>query len=395
MGRMKYYGSLLLSLILLIIPLGSLMAWLITKENMYLIGVLVGTVIFLIALKPLQKMRVEGRQAVEYDEFGRSKTKGKYEYLSKKEREEIDLQKTRDMERIMSSSTLKKMTHEGPANPREEIDKLIGLKPVKDKMFEMIARMKFETEEYQKKKKKAKSKKEKAELLKDRLSGRHMVFYGSPGTGKTTVARILTSFLHEYGYIKENKCIEINGNFLKAGDMTATKTELVIREAFGGVLFIDEAYSLQEGDEKVGREAIATLIKQMEDYRDRFVVILAGYTRPMEILLSQNPGFKSRVKEYLDFPDFNNDEMIEIFNMMAKKENFTATSRGLYNLSERLEKERSLPSFGNARTVRNILDEAIDKHALNLAQGLINEDERYLLKDIDISTELKQDNFNL
>lgn len=395
MGRMKYYGSLLLSLILLIIPLGSLMAWLATKENMYLIGVLVGTVIFLIALKPLQKMRVEGRQAVEYDEFGRSKTKGKYEYLSRKEREEIDLQKTRDMERIMSSSTLKKMTHEGPANPREEIDKLIGLKPVKDKMFEMIARMKFETEEYQKKKKKAKSKKEKAELLKDRLSGRHMVFYGSPGTGKTTVARILTSFLHEYGYIKENKCIEINGNFLKAGDMTATKTELVIREAFGGVLFIDEAYSLQEGDEKVGREAIATLIKQMEDYRDRFVVILAGYTRPMEILLSQNPGFKSRVKEYLDFPDFNNDEMIEIFNMMAKKENFTATSRGLYNLSERLEKERSLPSFGNARTVRNILDEAIDKHALNLAQGLINEDERYLLKDIDISTELKQDNFNL
>ena len=395
MGRMKYYGSLLLSLILLIIPLGSLMAWLITKENMYLIGVLVGTVIFLIALKPLQKMRVEGRQAVEYDEFGRSKTKGKYEYLSRKEREEIDLQKTRDMERIMSSSTLKKMTHEGPANPREEIDKLIGLKPVKDKMFEMIARMKFETEEYQKKKKKAKSKKEKAELLKDRLSGRHMVFYGSPGTGKTTVARILTSFLHEYGYIKENKCIEINGNFLKAGDMTATKTELVIREAFGGVLFIDEAYSLQEGDEKVGREAIATLIKQMEDYRDRFVVILAGYTKPMEMLLAQNPGFKSRVKEYLDFPDFNNDEMIEIFNMMAQKENFTATSRGLYNLSERLDKERSLPSFGNARTVRNILDEAIDKHALNLAQGLINEDERYLLKDIDISTELKQDNFNL
>ena len=147
-------------------------------------------------------------------------------------------------------------------------------------MSDMVARLQFESRSNTNKKGKMKTQQQNG------MSGRHMVFYGAPGTGKTTVARILTGFLYQYGYIKENKCVEVDGNFLKAGADTALKTELVIRQAYNGVLFVDEAYSLMDSMDGSGREAIATLIKQMEDNRDRFILILAGYTDEMKYLLN-------------------------------------------------------------------------------------------------------------
>ena len=331
--------------------------------------------------KPMQQLRVRYRNDVEYDEFGRSKRKGKYEYLSKKERDQIDLQKTLDMERIMSSSALKKITKPGSVAPQKDMEQLIGLQDVKTKMKEMVARMEFD-----------KNKKKKGE---NSMSGRHMIFYGSPGTGKTTVARILTGFLYQYGYIKQNKCIEVDGNFLKAGADTATKTELVIREAFGGVLFIDEAYALMDSGDGAGDEAIATLIKQMEDHRDKFILILAGYTNEMQRLLAQNPGFASRIKEYLDFPDYNQQEMRNIFKLMAEEQGFSVQDETWTVFDARINKERQINAFGNGRTARNILDESLDKHALNFVEGILTQDKRYVLCPQDINPDVKRTGYTL
>lgn len=202
-------------------------------------------------------------------------------------------------------------------------------------------------------------------------------------THNTTIARILTSFLYKYGYIKENKCLEIDGNFLKAGTESAIKTEMILRHAYGGVLFIDEAYALMDSSDNSGEQVIATLIKQMEDQRGKFILILAGYTNEMRQLIDMNPGFESRIKEYLHFPDYTADEMRDILKYMAKKNNFTVDESAFRNYDTIVARERGLKSFGNARTVRNILDKAIDKHSLNIATGKLPPEKRYVLCDID------------
>ena len=385
MKTLKYYLALLLSVTCLLVPVGCLLFAVNHKSKPVYIICLVIAGISLMFNKVLTNLRVKYRQDVEYDEYGLSKTKGKYEYLSKAERDQIDLQKTADMERIVDSTALKKMTKEGSVNPETDMEKLIGLEPVKQKMKEMVARMQFEKDRNKGKKKKD---------ITNSMSGRHMVFYGSPGTGKTTVARILTGFLYENGYIKKNKCVEVDGNFLKAGEYTATKTELVIRQAFDGVLFIDEAYALMESGDGSGEQAIATLIKQMEDNRDRFILIIAGYTNEMKKLLNANPGFESRIKEYLDFPDYNEIEMRQIFQVMANEQDFVIDAEAMSAFDERILKERKLRSFGNGRTVRNILDESIDRHALNYAEGRITEKNKFRIMEIDISRQLKRNNYS-
>lgn len=378
MKHTKYYATLLLSLMVFLLPAGAIAYYIYMPKSNVNIGIAVLLAAAGIALnKPLQALRVKYRHDVEYDEFGRSKSKGNYEYLSKAERDKMDLQKTLDMERIMDSSALKKMTKKGAKDPEKEMNSLVGLVPVKNKMREMVARMKFE---------KGQGKKNAATSM----SGRHMVFYGSPGTGKTTVARIITGFLYQYGYIKENKCIEVDGNFLKAGSDTATKTELVIRQAFGGVLFIDEAYALLESGDGSGEQAVATLIKRMEDSRDRFILILAGYTNEMKRLLEANPGFESRIKEYLVFPDYDDMEMRQIFAHMANEQNFVVKDEAYEAFDERVLKERKLKSFGNGRTARNILDETIDRHALNFMDGRISSEDKYKICEPDISRTVKR-----
>lgn len=386
MKSLLYNIVILLSAMTIILPAIAVLYAINSKTT--LSYVLVGISIFMSFLftKTLKNARIKLRQDVEYDEFGRSKKKGRYEELSKEERNQIDLQKTLDMERIMDSAALKKMTKEGSKNPQEDMDRLIGLVPVKEKMQELVARMQFDTQ-------KRKSNSLKGSKNSDSISGRHMVFYGSPGTGKTTVARILTGFLYQYGYIKKNKCVEIDGNYLKAGSETALKTELVIRQAYDGVLFIDEAYALMESGDVSGEQAIATLIKQMEDNRGRFILILAGYTNEMKQLIKSNPGFESRIKEYLVFPDYNDFEMREIFTLMARENQFVVSAEALDVLDERIAKERLLDSFGNARTIRNILDEAIDKHALNYMKKVISEEDKYRICACDISRKIKNEHW--
>lgn len=334
----------------------------------------------------------------EYDENGVSKKK-KFENLTRKEREAMDLQKASIMESLLPSSVMDKIIKKGSENPEKDLDELIGLYSVKTKVTEMVARMRFESETADE----SKGKKGNAVQQNNSMSGRHFCFFGSAGTGKTTVARIMTGFLYKFGYIKENKCIEIDGNFLKAGAESADKTRLIIQKAYGGVLFIDEAYTIIDGNGGYGKEVVATLIKEMEDNRDKLTVIIAGYKADIKRLLDSNEGFKSRIKEYLEFSDYNTDEMKQIFEAMAHSKGFAVSGEALDNFEIRCERERKLSSFGNGRTARSVLEETLDRHAVNygnnvLSRTIVNDDgmeekitdkaqNRFILCGCDVSTQ--------
>lgn len=322
---------------------------------------------------PILFFRQKLDHELNYDEFGMNKKSGKFKRkLSGTEQRNIDLQQIYDLERILGKDTLKKMTQKGSKNPDADLDKVIGLENVKAQVLKMSARMEFD-----RKHKEAKN-----------VSGHHMCFFGNPGTGKTTVARIMTGILYKNKCIAENRIIEIDGNFLKASNPTDTamKTQLIIRAAEGGVLFIDEAYALIEDGSGCGTEAVATLIKQMEDKRDKFVLIIAGYTDPINRLLDSNPGFKSRIKDYFTFMDYNDEELLDIFVNMAEDHGFDISSQAVDALMVRIKKERKSPTFGNARTMRTILDECIDNHAVNTKLGKSKSDRCLQYIDIEQGT---------
>lgn len=340
------------------------------------------TIVCFVAAITVGRLYWRHKDAAVYDEFGVRKDEKRRMEMNREERRQLEMQSLQELERVLPRNTIEKITHEGSKDPEKDLDSLIGIAPVKDRLIEMRARMEFDEQEEERA-----GKRNRVSNRND--EGHHMVFYGSPGTGKTTVARIVTGILWEYEYIDQNKLIEVDGNFLKSSDSSSTekKVRFVCRASYGGVLFIDEAYSL--GEDEVGAIAIATLIKEMEDNRDKFVVILAGYKEPMSAMLDVNPGFKSRVKEYLDFPDYSNEEMFEIFVSMARSKQFAASTDLAQVLCERFDAERSLSSWGNARTARNVLEESIDKHALRVMKGEVPEEHRRVLEPQDISTQPK------
>ena len=227
----------------------------------------------------------------------------------------------------------------------EELDELIGLSAVKRMIKKIKAYAKHNKDE------------------KD--FNLHMCFYGNPGTGKTEVARILSRILYDAGVLKEAKLVETDGQGLlgRVVGETAPKTEAKINEAMNGVLFIDEAYTLtgltENGSVSYGDEAVAVLLKEMEDRRGRFCVILAGYKGEMKKMLSMNPGFESRIQFTLEFPDYSREELAEIANRFLSKKKYTIEKPDLDKLLDVTEYYRARPNFANARTVRNIIDQVI------------------------------------
>ncbi len=200
----------------------------------------------------------------------------------------------------------------------------------------------------------------------------HMVFMGNPGTGKTTVARLVSGLYAAIGVLSKGQLVEVDRSGLVAGyvGQTALKTQETIKSALGGVLFIDEAYSLSSGGENdFGREAIETILKAMEDHRDDLIVIVAGYTAPMEKFIHSNPGLESRFNKYFFFPDYNGEQLMTMFRIRCKKNGYSMTpetEKAAVALFTQLYEERT-ENFGNGRDVRNVFEDMVVRQANRVA----------------------------
>ncbi len=201
----------------------------------------------------------------------------------------------------------------------------------------------------------------------------HMVFSGNPGTGKTTVARIMARVYHTLGILSKGQLVEVDRSGLVAGyvGQTALKTTQVIEKALGGVLFIDEAYALSgKGGQDFGQEAIDTILKAMEDHRDDLVVIVAGYEDLMEDFIHSNPGLESRFNRFLHFADYTVEELCAIFDMQCRKGCYTLTPEARDQVRRALESaDTDGISFGNARGVRNLFERVLVQQANRLASA--------------------------
>jgi probable Rubsico expression protein CbbX len=243
----------------------------------------------------------------------------------------------------------------------DELDaELLGLKPVKQRIREIAALLLVE--------------KVRRKLgLSSEPPTLHMSFTGNPGTGKTTVALRMANILHSLGFIRKGHLVSVTRDDLVGQYIghTAPKTKEILKKAMGGVLFIDEAYYLYrpENERDYGQEAIEILLQVMENQREDLVVILAGYADRMDRFFTTNPGFRSRVAHHIDFPDYSDDELLQIGEIMLTRQNYRLTPEARAVFGRYITARRTQPHFANARSIRNALDRARLRQANRLFEA--------------------------
>ncbi|WP_029689089.1 stage V sporulation protein K [Thermoanaerobacter sp. A7A] len=257
----------------------------------------------------------------------------------------------------------------------KELNSLIGLNKVKEIIQEIYAFSQLQI-------------KRKKEGLATEPIVLHMIFKGNPGTGKTTVARILGKLLKSIGVLEKGHVVEVERADLVGEYIghTAHRVRENVKKALGGILFVDEAYSLARGGEKdFGKEAIDTLVKEMEDNRNKFILILAGYRHEMEYFLNTNPGLRSRFPIQIDFPDYTLDELLQIAEVMVKNRQYKLTESAKRKLMKILIRDDNSREIGNARLVRNIIERAIRKQAVRVLNKInITKEDLITIDSIDI-----------
>lgn len=260
----------------------------------------------------------------------------------------------------------------------ENLNQLIGLSEVKQEVNTLVNLLKI------------KKIREKRGFKTANIS-KHLVFLGNPGTGKTTIARLISKIYKQLGILDKGQLVEVDRAGLVAGyvGQTALKTKEKIDEAMGGILFIDEAYTLVKGGSDFGQEAIDTILKAMEDNRENFVVIVAGYPEPMAEFLESNPGLKSRFNKTISFEDYNEEELFEIFELFCRSNDMRLANNAIENFKKYLKKlvENKPKNFSNGRTMRNLFERAVSNQANRLAQLTdITDDElnEITIEDLDL-----------
>lgn len=289
--------------------------------------------------------------------------------------EKLPPKQTKPADRIRTSSGNMPQV-EVCTDPISELNNLIGLKTIKKDVIALTSLVKIQRDRESK-------------GFRSVPVSLHMVFTGNPGTGKTTVARILCQIYKNIGVLSKGQLVEVSRADLVAAyvGQTAIKTKERIKEAIGGILFIDEAYTLAKKGNDFGQEAIDTLLKEMEDHREDFIVIVAGYPELMDEFINSNPGLKSRFNKYFNFPDYSAEELVQIFFSLCAEYDYTLTEKATEKIKcliSTIERNKT-EHFGNARDIRNIFEKTITNQAVRCASSVV--ENFNLIEEDDICSE--------